>query len=394
MLGYLLARHGVETVVLEKHADFFRDFRGDTIHPSTLQVMDELGLLDDFLKLPHQEIRKLGGRIAGKWVDIADFALVPGRCKFIAMMPQWDFLNFLAERGRRFPQFALRMEARFTDLVYDGERPSTGSGQAVAGVRATTPSGDLVVRAPLVVAADGRHSDVRERAGLKPIERGVPIDALWLRISRRPDDPPQAFGNIDTGGMLVTLDRGDYFQCAFVIKKGGYDEMRARGIEFLRQEIARFAPYLADRVGEVRDWDDVKLLTVTVDRLPVWNKPGLLFIGDSAHAMSPVGGVGINLAIQDAVATANILGDALLSGTASDELVAGVQRRREFPTRVVQGFQIFMHDRVMGPVLGAKQPIRLPALVPIVTGFRPFRFLPAWFIGTGVRPEHVRLAQL
>lgn len=382
MLGYLLARAGVDTVILEKHVDFFRDFRGDTIHPSTLQVMDELGLLDDFLKVRHNEIRELGGRVAGEYVRIADFGTVPGRCKFIALMPQWDFLNFLAERGRRFATFDLRMEAEVTDLLLDGTN--------VIGVRVKTPSGELLVRAPLVVAADGRTSILRARAGLQVIDQGVPIDVLWLRLSRRSDDPPQTFGNVAAGGILITLDRGDYFQCAFVIQKGGYNEMRERGIDYLRRRIGDLAPYLADRVGEIRDWDDVKLLTVAVNHLPVWYRPGLLCIGDAAHAMSPIGGVGINLAVQDAVATANLLAGELKRGTISVEHLAAVQRRREFPTKVIQGFQVFMHDRVLGRVLGAQRPFRLPFFLRIVNVVKPLRWLPAWFIGVGPRPEHVR----
>ena len=383
MLGYLLARFGIEVVVLEKHRDFFRDFRGDTIHPSTLQVMDELGLLTDFLKLPHTEIRELGGRVAGESVRVADFSKVPGRCKFIALMPQWDFLNFLAERGRRFSTFDLRMEAEVTDLLIDADR--------VAGVRVKTPAGELQVHASLVVAADGRTSILRDRAGMAVVERGVPIDVLWLRLSKRPDDPPQTFGNVAAGGILVTLDRGDYFQCAFVIQKGGYNVMRERGIEYLRQRIAELAPYLADRVGEIRTWDDVKLLTVAVNHLPVWYRPGLLFIGDAAHAMSPIGGVGINLAIQDAVATANLLADDLRRGVPGVKRLAAVQRRREFPTKVIQGFQVLMHDRVLGRVLGAQRSFRLPFLFRIVDAVKPLRWLPAWFIGVGVRPEHVRI---
>ncbi len=381
LLGYLLARAGVDTVILEKHVDFFRDFRGDTIHPSTLQVMDELGLLTDFLKLPHTEIRELGGRVAGQSVRIADFSTVPGRCKFIALMPQWDFLNFLADRGRRFATFDLRMEAEVTDLLREGDR--------VNGVRVKTPSGELQVRASLVVAADGRTSILRDRAGMSVAESGVPIDVLWFRLSKHSDDPPQTFGNVAAGGILVTLDRGDYFQCAFVIQKGGYDAMRERGIEYLRQRIVELAPYLADRVAEIHGWDDVKLLTVAVNRLPVWYRPGLLFIGDAAHAMSPIGGVGINLAIQDAVATANLLTDDLQRGAPGLARLAAVQRRREFPTKVIQGFQVFMHDRVLGRVLGAQRPFRLPFLFRIVDAVKPLRWLPAWFIGVGVRPEHV-----
>ncbi len=302
MLGFLLARAGVDVLVLEKHADFLRDFRGDTIHPSTLQVMAELGLLDEFLKRPHQEVRELSADIGGERVTIADFSHLPTRCPFVAFMPQWDFLNFLAEQAKRYPTFHLKMQAEVTDLIFDGDR--------VAGLRAKTPQGELAVRADLVVGADGRHSTVRALAGLKVEDKGAPMDVLWLRLSKRKDDGAESLGRIDAGRLFVMLDRGDYWQCAFVIPKGGFDELRRRGLPAFRAAIAELKPSLADRVTELQSWDDVKLLTVTVDRLKRWYRPGLLCIGDAAHAMSPVGGVGINLAIQDAVAAANILSRA------------------------------------------------------------------------------------
>ncbi|MBV8356282.1 MAG: FAD-dependent oxidoreductase [Candidatus Eremiobacteraeota bacterium] len=384
MLGYVLARAGVDVLVLEKHADFFRDFRGDTVHPSTLQVMYELGLLDAFLKVPHNEIREFSGTVGGQSLRLVDLRHVPGKAKFLAFMPQWDFLNFLAEQGRRLPSFDLRMETEAEDLIVDGQR--------ITGIKARGPSGPLEVAADLVVAADGRSSTLRQRAGMEIEDLGVPIDVLWFRISQRAGDPGQTFGNIAAGGILVTIDRQDYFQCAFVIKKGGFDDLRARGIEYFRAQIALLAPFIADRVGEVKDWEDVKLLTVIVNRLKTWYRPGLLFIGDAAHAMSPIGGVGINLAIQDAVAAANILAGKLRTGTVSTGDLAAVQRRREFPTKVIQGFQLFVQDRVMSRVLDAKESFEPPLFFRLLDRFALLRRVPAWFIGIGPRPEHIRLA--
>ena len=306
VLAYLLARSGVEVLVLEKHADFLRDFRGDTIHPSTLEVMFELGLLEEFLKLPHTELRDIGAQIGDVQFTLGDFTHLPTHCKFVALMPQWDFLNFMADRAKRYPEFNLRMQAEVTDLILDGDR--------VIGVRAKTLLGPLEVRAELVIGADGRRSVVRETAGLQVQNLGSPIDVLWMRISRKPSDPLQTLGHVDSGCILVQIQRGDYWQCAFVIPKDGIDALRERGLPAFREEIARLSPYLRDRVGELKTWDDIKLLTVTVDRLKQWYRPGLLCIGDAAHAMSPIGGVGINLAIQDAVAAANILAPAFLRG--------------------------------------------------------------------------------
>ncbi len=312
MLGFLLARAGISSVVLEKHKDFFRDFRGDTIHPSTLQIMHELGLLEAFLKLPHQEIRALRVLVGDTEILFADFSHLPTVCKYVALMPQWDFLNFLAEQGRRYPGFDLHMETEATDLIVESDR--------VVGLRAESPGGPLEIRADLVVGADGRHSTVRERAGFGVTSLGAPMDVLWMRMSRHPRDPEQTGGFVNYGHLLVTLNRGDYWQCAFVIRKGGYDEVRSRGLDAFRAEIVRLAPYLADRIQELKDWDDIKLLTVAVDRLTQWWRPGLLCIGDAAHAMSPIGGVGINLAVQDAVAAANIVAAPLREGrlTTSD----------------------------------------------------------------------------
>ena len=382
MAGYLLARAGIDVVVLEKHADFFRDFRGDTIHPSTLGLMDELGLLDDFLKVPHNQVRQISARFGETVIPIADFSHVPGRSKFLVLMPQWDFLNFLAERGRRLPSFRLLMEAEATDLIRkDGQ---------VTGVRVQTPSGPLEVHADLVIAADGRHSVLRERAGLEVLDIGVPIDVLWMRISRLPDDPDQVFGSIAPGGFFVMLARGDYYQCALVIRKGGYDEVRAEGLPKLAERVLRLAPFLGARVDELKSWDQISLLSVTIDRLKTWFVPGLLCIGDAAHAMSPVGGVGINLAIQDAVAAANAAYAPLRTGPVEPSVLASVQRRRELPTKLIQALQVFIQKRVLGPVLAAQGPIRPPALLKVLVAIPPLRWIPAYVIGIGPRPERVR----
>jgi len=383
MLGFLLARAGVDTVVLEKHGDFLRDFRGDTIHPSTLNVMAELGLLDDFLQLPHAKAPAIGGFFKGQEFAFADFRYLPIRCKFIAIMPQWDFLNFLAERGRNYPSFHLRMRTEATDLIEDGGR--------VTGVRATTPDGSLEVRAELTVGCDGRHSTVRERAGLAVDDLGAPMDVLWFRFSKKPGDPDETMGRFDAGRILVMIDRGDYWQCAFVIRKGAIQETQRAGLPALRQAIARLAPLFADRVDELKDWDQIKLLTVAVNRLRRWHQPGLLCIGDAAHAMSPIGGVGVNLAVQDAVAAANLLWRPLNAATVREEDLDRVQRRREFPTRVTQRLQVVVQNNVIdrllrdGEGLPAPWPLRLTSLVP------PLRGIPAWLIGIGVRPEHVHM---
>jgi 2-polyprenyl-6-methoxyphenol hydroxylase-like FAD-dependent oxidoreductase len=381
MLGFLLARAGVEVLVLEKHADFLRDFRGDTIHPSTLELMHELGLLTEFLARPHQEAMQLTGWVGDAEVTIADFSHLPTRCRFIAFMPQWDFLNFLAERGRGFPTFHLRTQAEVTDLLEDGGR--------VVGVRATTPDGPLEVRAALVVGADGRHSTVRTRAGLTVEDLGAPIDVLWLRLPRRPGDPKNPLGRFDRGKVFVLLDRGDYWQCGYVIPKGHFDAIRRQGLEAFRDGIAAIAPFLRDRVGELRDWEDIKLLTVAVDRLRRWYRPGLLCIGDAAHAMSPIGGVGINLAIQDAVAAANLLAGRLRGGAVAVADLRRVQRRREFPTRLTQRLQVFIQDRVIRRVLTSRTALALPWPLRLWRRYPVLRRIPARLIGIGFRPEHV-----
>ena len=382
VLGYLLARAGVEVCVLEKHADFFRDFRGDTIHPSTLQIMDELGLLDRLLQIPHSQLQLLTGRFGATRVAISDFSHVPGRCKFIAFMPQWDFLNFLSTQAKRYPSFELQMETEGTDLQTEGNR--------VTGVIAKTRQGLRTIAADLVVACDGRHSVLREKAGLKIQKLAAPIDALWMRISRKPSDPGNTFGTVVPGAVFVTIDRNEYYQCALVIRKGGFEEIKSRGLQAFRDQVAALAPYLKERTNELREWDDIKLLTVAVDRLERWHRPGLLCIGDAAHAMSPIGGVGINLAIQDAVAAANILSGSLRTGTASTKELAAVQRRREFPTKVTQAVQIFVQNHFMERVLSVDDPIAPPLLVRILNRVPLLRRIPAAIVGVGVRPEHVR----
>ena len=382
MLGFLLARAGIDVVVLEKHADFLRDFRGDTIHPSTLEIMYELGILDDFLKRPHQEVRTLAGQIGDERVTLADFSHLPTHCRFIALMPQWDFLDFLAERARAYPSFHLKMRARVTDLVMEDGR--------VLGLQAETPDGPLEIRADLVVGADGRHSDVRMRAGLKVEDFGAPMDVIWFRLSKHASDGQQLLGRIQAGVVFVTLDRGDYWQCAYVIPKGGFEQLRSRGLEAFRAAIAGLNPEFADRLQEIASWDDLKLLTVTVDRLKRWSRPGLLCIGDAAHAMSPVGGVGINLAIQDAVAAANLLWQPLSKGRVPAAQLASVQARREWPTKMMQAVQLFIQKRVISNVLGLTERPKPPFAVTLFNRFPLLRRFPARLIGLGFRPEHVR----
>ncbi|MGE5639261.1 MAG: FAD-dependent oxidoreductase [Clostridia bacterium] len=375
MLGLLLARAGLRATVLEKHRDFLRDFRGDTIHPSTLEVLHELGLAEAFLRLPHQEVRELSAQFGNERLKFVDFRGVRARYPFIAMIPQWDFLDFLAREARAYAGSEVRMACEALDLLFSGER--------VIGVR--TSQGDI--EADLVVAADGRHSRLREKAGLPAIDLGAPIDALWFRVSRRPDDPPDTMARFDRGSILVMLNRGDYWQCAFVIAKGGFDALKLRGLDSFRATLARLMPFAEGRLGEIGSWDDVKLLTVQVNRLRKWHREGLLCIGDAAHAMSPVGGVGINLAIQDAVAAANIL----WRGDFSLPRLEAVQARRQFPTAVTQRLQVLVQDRVLSRVLDPRgEPVRPPLPLRLVTRLAYARRIPARLVGVGVRPEHVR----
>ncbi len=386
MLGFLLARAGVDVVVMEKHADFFRDFRGDTIHPSTLEVMHELGLLDAFLKLPHQKVREISGVIGDETITLADFTHLPTRCGFIAFIPQWDFLNFLAEHGKRYPGFHLRMQADADGLLMEGDR--------VTGVQAKTPEGLLEVRASLVVGADGRHSTLRALAELEVEDFGAPMDVLWFRLSQHAGDGSETLGRFQAGRIFIMLNRGDYWQCAFVIPKGGFEALRAQGIETFRKEIVALNPALSDRVGEIASWDDVKLLTVCVDRLKRWYRQGLLCIGDAAHAMSPVGGVGINLAVQDAVAAANILWEPLRAGRVTEDVLAKVQARRRWPVEMTQAFQLFVQKRIISNVLGMTAQPRPPFIFTLLNRFPVLRRIPARLIGMGFRPEHVRSPEL
>jgi 2-polyprenyl-6-methoxyphenol hydroxylase-like FAD-dependent oxidoreductase len=382
MLGFLLARSGVEVTVLEKHKDFFRDFRGDTIHPSTLELMDELGLLEDLLRQPHQELREITAHFGDHIMHIADFSRVPAKCKFVAFMPQWDFLNFLSGPARNYPQFQLRMETEVTDLLVENGR--------VVGVTATGPNGPLNIRANLVVGADGRSSTVRAKGGLEVVDLGAPIDVLWFRVSKQPHDPPQAFGFISAQQFMVLIDRGEYWQIAYVIRKDSFEMTRARGLEAFREQIARCAPFLGNRTHELRQWDDVKLLSVKVDHLRKWYRDGLLCIGDSAHAMSPVGGVGINLAIQDAVATANLLAEKLRAGQITEEDLRMVQQRRERPAQLTQTVQVFLHKHLLERIFDSTETISPPLLMRLFEEFPRLRSLPARMIGIGFRPEHIQ----
>jgi 2-polyprenyl-6-methoxyphenol hydroxylase-like FAD-dependent oxidoreductase len=384
MLGFLLARAGVPVVVLEKHADFFRDFRGDTVHPSTLELMYELDLLDEFLKLPHQRVETLTGQVGAQHLTMIDFRHLPTHCKYIALMPQWDFLNFLAEHGKRYKAFDLQMKAEATDLIEEGGR--------VVGLCAKTPDGTLTVRTDLIVGCDGRHSTVRQKAGLRSEDYGAPMDVLWFRLPRRNDDAADTFGHIEAGRMMIMLDRGDYWQCAYVIQKGGIEKIKAEGVEAFRRRVLDMSPFLADRAGELKSFDDIKLLSVTVDRLQKWWRPGLLCIGDAAHAMSPIGGVGINMAVQDAVAAANRLAGPLARGMVTDEDLQAIQDRRTLPVRFTQWLQLNIQKRIISRVLGmegGRRP-KPPLFFKLFNVFPPLRRIPARLLGVGIRPEHIR----
>lgn len=383
MLGFLLARAGVNVVVLEKHADFLRDFRGDTIHPSTLELMFELGLLEEFLQRPHQQLSQVSGDFDGIPVPVADFAHLPTHSKFIAFMPQWDFLNFLAEKAKQYTCFDLRMEAEVIGLLEENGR--------VVGVQAKSPQGNFEVRADLTIGADGRHSTVRKAVGFQVMDLGAPIDVLWMRISREPGDPNRALGRSRAGKILITLNRDEYWQCAYVIPKGAFAALKEKGLPAFRQDLAEIAPFLESRTNEITDWSKVSLLSVSVDRLREWSRPGLLCIGDSAHAMSPVGGVGINLAIQDAVAAANVLASPLLRGKVETRHLHQVESRRRFPTRMTQRTQVFIHRHFLSPALSApRAPLRrLPLPLHLLQRFPWLRRIPARVIGLGFRPEHI-----
>jgi 2-polyprenyl-6-methoxyphenol hydroxylase-like FAD-dependent oxidoreductase len=382
MLGFLLARTGVRCVVLEKHGDFLRDFRGDTVHPSTLNVMDELGLLDEFLKLPHQEVSRFGAQFGEEHVQVADFSHLPVRCRFIALMPQWDFLDFLAAQGRRYPAFTVLMRAEASGLIEERGK--------VVGVRATIEGNPQEIRADLVVGADGRHSTVRAAAGFDVKVLGAPMDVLWFRLTHKPTDRAETMGRFDRGSILVMLDRGDYWQCAFVIAKGSAETLKAAGIEAFRAKIAGLMPFLADRVHELATVDDLKLLTVGVERLEKWWKAGVLCIGDAAHTMSPIGGVGVNIAVQDAVAASNILAAPLREGRLKESDLEAVQAHRMWPVRATQAIQVFLQNRMIAPMLAGTRPMRPPFAARMLNAVPFLRRIPARVLGLGVQPEHVK----
>ncbi|HSM96100.1 MAG TPA: FAD-dependent oxidoreductase [Rhizomicrobium sp.] len=382
MCGFLLARAGIDVVVLEKHRDFFRDFRGDTVHPATLNAFAELGLLEELRKVPHRELTDVAAQIEGVTYPAGDFRHLPGRAKFIALMPQWDFLNFLSGKAKAFLNFRLMMETEASDLIDTDGR--------ITGVLAQTADGPLRIDADLVIGADGRHSTIREKAGFRPIELGAPIDVLWLKLPRKASDPEAVLGRVSAGLLFVMIDRGDYWQCAFVVPKGGFDAIKADGLEAFHKRLAKAAGFAANRIDAIRSFDDVSLLTVTVDRLAQWARPGLLCIGDSAHAMSPVGGVGINLAIQDAIAAANLLWRPLAKGKPTREDLNRVQARREFPVKVTQAAQVAIQSRIIAPALQSAEPLKPPFALKLLKAFPFLRVIPAYAVGLGVRPEHIR----
>jgi 2-polyprenyl-6-methoxyphenol hydroxylase-like FAD-dependent oxidoreductase len=381
MLGLLLARAGVDVLVLEKHADFLRDFRGDTLHPSTLEVMSELGLLDALLALPHDRVDRIALEFGGRMLAVADLRHLPTRCRFIALMPQWDFLDFLAREGARSPCFTLKMRTTATGLIRDGDR--------VTGLLAEGPDGPLKVRADLVVAADGRDSRLRDQSGLAVESFGAPMDVQWFRLDQPENPPPVPLGSVYPGRLLVLLPRDGYWQAGHVIPKGSDAELRAGSFESFREEMKALKPELAASFDKLRGWDDIRLLTVEVNRLRDWCLPGLLCIGDAAHAMSPIGGVGINLAIQDAVAAGNLLYEPLLRGAADLDALRQVQRRRLWPTRVTQRVQLGLQRTVIAGALGATTTPRPPLAMRVLDAWPWARRWPARLFGMGVRPEHV-----
>ncbi len=380
MLGYLLAREGVPVTVLEKHKDFFRDFRGDTVHPSTLELMFELGLLQDFLKMPHQELTQFSGMYGDYRFTAANVRHVPTHSKFVALMPQWDFLAFLTGAAKKFPAFDLRMEHEAVGLIEEGGR--------VIGVRVRTPAGATEVRADLVLGCDGRHSLTRQAAGFQVREVGVPIDVLWFRVSRHENEAENALGTIDYGKMLILINRGDYFQAGLLIEKGSFEGLKEEGLPAFRDSVRKVAPFLGERLNDIKDWDEIKLLSVQINRLRKWHRPGLLCIGDAAHAMSPVGGVGINLAIQDAVAAANFLAKALRERRVTEQLLRRVQKRREFPTRVTQRLQRAVHA-LLRRVFRNKGKAKAPLTMKLIMALPGRQRLLGRLLAVGVRPEHI-----
>ena len=382
MAGFLLARAGVDVTVLEKHKDFLRDFRGDTVHPSTLELMWELGLLEKFLALPHTEIRNIGVDIGDKRCTVGDFSRLSTHCKFTALMPQWDFLDFLSGEAKRYPHFHLMMQTEAMDLL------ATGDG--IAGVLARTPNGNIAIRAGLTIAADGRHSTLRAKSGLTVKDIGAPFDVLWLSLPTKEGDPTEPMARITGGQFLVMLYRGDHWQCAFLIPKGGLETLKAEGISGFRSRLRNVAGFACDRVDTIQSFDQIKLLTVAIDRLEQWARPGLLCIGDAAHAMSPVGGVGINLAIQDAVATANILGPVLRRGIPGFRVLKKIQKRREFPMKLIQAFQVMAQNRFLAPTLRQTATPKAPWFLKLISRSPWLQQWPARFLGVGVRPEHVK----
>jgi 2-polyprenyl-6-methoxyphenol hydroxylase-like FAD-dependent oxidoreductase len=386
MLGFLLARAGVDVHVLEKHGDFLRDFRGDTIHPSTLELMSELSLLDALLALPHEKLTSIGANFGGRKYAFADFSHLPTKAKFVALMPQWDFLNFLAMQAKAYPAFHLHMRTEGTDLIAADGR--------IAGVRAQSPQGSMEISADLVAGCDGRHSTIRARAGLGGRDLGAPMDVLWFRMPKQGDDPAETMGRFAPGAIVILLNRGDYWQCAFVIAKGSLDQLRRAGLDAFKGRVTRLVPLFSHRLDALKSWDDIKLLTVALDRLERWYRTGLLCIGDAAHAMSPIGGVGINLAVQDAVAAANILWQPLKAGTVQDEDLRKVQERRMLPTRVTQALQLFVQNKLIGRALGSAQPLPAPLALRLTDRFPLIRRIPARLVGIGVRPEHVHTPEI
>ena len=382
MAGYLMARAGVDTIVLEKHGDFLRDFRGDTVHPSTMEIFHDLGLLERFLQRPHQRMDRIAINFAGQRIEMASFATLPTVCRFIAFMPQWEFLDFLASEGKTLPHLTLLMSTKADKLIETNGR--------ITGVVATGPQGPFDIIADLTIAADGRTSGLRQQSGLSVTEIGAPIDVLWFSLPRTATAAPDTLLNAGAGNVVVTIDRGDYWQCAYVIDKGTLADVRARGIDALQETVLAAAPHLGADVQALRSWDEVKLLSVTMDRLDQWARPGFLCIGDAAHAMSPIGGVGINLAVQDAVATANLLAARLAGGTLTDADLDRVQKRRAFPAKVIQFLQTQIQQRVIGQMLASKKSPsdRPPLLFHIVTHTPFLQRLAARMIGLGVRPEH------